>query len=452
MNLPEKFIAASKELLQEDFPKFLQALEMPAPISIRVNDKLPLKPSEEKVSWCNEGYYLSERPLFTADPLFHAGAYYVQEASSMFLQEILHQLVPKNSKILDLCAAPGGKSTLISQFVNNEGLLVCNETVRSRAYILAENMIKWGNDAVVVTSNQPEDFERLPSFFDVVVVDAPCSGEGMFRKDAGAIDEWSENNVKMCASRQKTILEQVWKTLKPDGILIYSTCTYNREEDEKNVEWIELELGAEFLPVNIEKYPEITSFGKGYRFFPHQVKGEGFFIAALRKTSDASVSNQKTVKKKIKGLDAKIPREIENLKNGLKFPEKWKIYQQKNQIFAFDKDKSDWLEAIRTNLNVLTFGIHLAEQKGTDFIPNTGLALSKQINLSNFNRIELDKKTALQYLKKEAIDLPEVEKGFVLLTYQSLPIGWVKNLGNRCNNLYPSEWRIRMNLQNLDLF
>jgi len=451
MNLPKNFIDASKELLQEDFPKFLQALEMPAPISVRVNDKLPLKPSEEKVPWCNEGYYLSERPLFTADPLFHAGAYYVQEASSMFLQEILHQLVPENSKILDLCAAPGGKSTLISQFVNNEGLLVCNETVRSRANILAENMMKWGNDAVVVTSNQPEDFQRLPSFFDVVVVDAPCSGEGMFRKDAGAVNEWSVNNVQMCASRQKKILADVWSALKSDGIMIYSTCTFNREEDEKNVAWIEHELEAEFLPVNIDKFPEIMNLGKGYRFFPHQVKGEGFFIAALRKTSDASVSNQKTVKKKIKGLDAKIPREIENLKNGLKFPDKWKIYQQYNQIFAFDKDKSDWLEAIRTNLNVLTFGIHLAEQKGTDFIPSTGLALSKQINLSNFNRIELDKKTALQYLKKETIDLPKAEKGFVLLTYQSLPIGWVKNLGNRSNNLYPSEWRIRMNLQNLDL-
>ena len=447
MNLPEAFINRTKNILQKDFDDFLSSLESVSPTSVRVNNKIELIPSDEKVKWCADGYYLAERPLFTADPFLHAGAYYVQEASSMFLQQVLSQLVSKESTVLDLSAAPGGKSTLISQFINEKGLLVSNDIVRSRAYILAENLTKWGNDAFIVTNNEPKDFQKVSGFFDVIVVDAPCSGEGMFRKDPNSVNEWSEQNVMMCAARQKDILSDVWDALKTDGILIYSTCTYNREENEENVAWIESELGAEFIHLNISEFPEITATEKGYRFFPHKTKGEGFFIAALKKKSE--IRSQKSENKKLNKnslKNQKLFKEIEDLKNFLLNSEKWKIYSENNLISGFDKEKSEKLDIVKNKLRVLHFGIALAEQKGKDFIPQIGLALSKQLNKNKFNIVDVDYKTAIAYLKTEAIFLPDAPKGFILLTYKNLPIGWVKNIGNRCNNLYPNEWRIRMNL------
>ncbi|MGC3978816.1 MAG: rRNA cytosine-C5-methyltransferase [Paludibacteraceae bacterium] len=444
MNLPQPFIIRTKKILREDFESFLDSLHTASPTSVRVNNKIELKPSDENVSWCNEGFYLRERPLFTADPLLHTGAYYVQEASSMFLQQALSQLINKASTVLDLCAAPGGKSTLISQFINEKGLLISNEIVRSRAYILAENLIKWGNDAVVVTNNEPRDFQRLSGFFDVVVVDAPCSGEGMFRKDTASINEWSEQNVAMCAARQKDVLYDVWDSLKTNGILIYSTCTYNLEENEENIRWIENELGAQFAPLSTNDFPEITVTEKGYRFFPHKTKGEGFFIAALRKTAEND-ELQHTGKVR-KTENVKKAKEVEQLKHWLHIPERWKIYQENNVISAFDKEKAEKFDFIKNKLNILHAGITLAEQKGKDFIPHQGLALSKQLNTRAFCNAEVDYKTAINYLKKEAIVLPDEPLGFLLLTYKNVPLGWVKNVGNRCNNLYPNEWRIRMKL------
>ena len=258
-----------------------KALETKPPTSVRVNDKIAYQPSSENVAWCKSGYYLDERPLFTADPLFHAGVYYVQEASSMFLEQAVKQYFPMADTVLDLCAAPGGKSTLLSQTLAESSLLVSNEIIRSRAYILAENLIKWGNPNVVVTNNEPKDFAILGGFFDAIVIDAPCSGEGMFRKDAGAVEEWSEYNVTLCAARQTEIVSSVWDALKTDGILVYSTCTFNREENEENVQWICNELGAEVLSIDLQGNSDITKSDFGYRFYPHKTKGEGFFISVL---------------------------------------------------------------------------------------------------------------------------------------------------------------------------
>ena len=442
MNLPEPFVKRTQDLLKEEFHAFLDALDYPSPVSVRVNDKMEYSPSDDTVKWCDAGYYLAERPIFTLDPLLHAGVYYVQEASSMFLQQALHQFVAPDSVVLDLCAAPGGKSTLISQYLNTGGMLISNEIIHSRAYILAENLIKWGNDTVVVSNNEPKDFQRLPSFFDAVVVDAPCSGEGMFRKDAGAVNEWSEPNVMMCARRQREILTDVWDTLKKDGILIYSTCTYNKEENEENVSWMENELGAELLRLNTEAFPEITVSDKGYRFFPHKTRGEGFFLSVLRKTSDAPSLR---IKKQDKRQQKSEFNETE-LKNKLIEPENWKIYTDNTMISAFRTKFSDKVELLKSNLHIMHYGITLCEIKGRDLIPHTSLALSKSINLENIQQAELELRDALIYLKKEAINLPEAEKGFVLLKYRNIPIGWVKNLGNRCNNLYPNEWRIRMKI------
>ena len=442
MNLPEPFVSRTQELLKEELPAFLDALDYPSPVSVRVNDKMEYLPSDDTVKWCDAGYYLAERPVFTLDPLLHAGVYYVQEASSMFLQQALNRFVAPQSVVLDLCAAPGGKSTLISQYLSTHGMLVSNEIIRSRAYILAENLIKWGNDTVVVSNNEPKDFQRLPSFFDAVVVDAPCSGEGMFRKDAGAVGEWSEENVMMCARRQRQILTDVWDTLKKDGILIYSTCTYNREENEENVSWMETKLGAELLRLNTDAFPEITVSDKGYRFFPHKTRGEGFFLSVLRKTSDAPSLR---IKKQDKRQQKSEFNETE-LKNRLIEPENWKIHTDNNMISAFRTKFSDKVELLKSNLHIMHYGITLYEIKGRDLIPHTSLALSKSIQLENVLQAEVELRDALLFLKKETISLSETEKGFVLIKYRNIPLGWVKNLGNRCNNLYPNEWRIRMKI------
>ena len=237
------------------------------------------------VKWCEQGRYLSERPKFTYDPLFHAGAYYVQEASSMFVWQALSQLVEQDALVLDLCAAPGGKSTAIAQYLSENGFLVSNEYVPQRAHVLVENITKWGAPNCVVTNNAPRHFEKLKTRFDAILVDAPCSGEGMFRKDERAREEWSPANVDMCVERQREILESAWKVLKPGGVLIYSTCTFNSHENEEQVQWLIDEMEAEYLPLKIEDDWMITETERGYRFLPHKTRGETYLPGVPVKTS-----------------------------------------------------------------------------------------------------------------------------------------------------------------------
>ena len=440
MKLPEAFEYRTMTILGDEFPEFLDALNDNIPTSVRVNNKIEYEPSDKKVSWCKSGYYLDERPLFTADPLFHAGVYYVQEASSMFLEQVVRQHFPTAETVLDLCAAPGGKSTLLSQTLSQNSLLVSNEIVRSRAYILAENLIKWGNPNVVVSNNEPKDFARLSGYFDAVLIDAPCSGEGMFRKDAGAIEEWSEYNVKSCVERQRNIVSSVWDGLKEDGILVYSTCTFNREENEENVQWICKELGAEVLSVDLHGNNEITKSECGYRFYPHKTKGEGFFISVLRKTS---VPNNLFKHKKADRYEEK-PFVVDALE--LIQSEFWFITKENNYIKAYDKNRLIDFRLLNKYLKCMYSGVLLGEMKGNDFIPSANIALSKILNKSSVNSVELDYESAISFLRKDSILLSESKRGYVLVCYKGLGLGWVKNLGNRCNNLYPHEWRIRMKL------
>lgn len=443
MILPEAFITQMQSLLKDEYEAFKNALESTPPTSIRVNDKMVYQPSNEKVAWCEPGYYLAERPLFTADPLFHAGAYYVQEASSMFLKQAISQHFPKAHSVLDLCAAPGGKSTLLSQELPESSLLVSNEIIRSRAYILVENLIKWGNPNVIVTNNEPKDFALLPGFFDAVVIDAPCSGEGMFRKDPDAIQHWSEYNVKLCAERQRDILRSVWDTLKTDGILVYSTCTYNRAENEENIQWICKELGADLLTIDLVDNKNITPTDFGYRFYPHKTKGEGFFLSVLQKTSE-SPSNTKHKKFDKKGI--KIVTKENNNSLNLLTPEKWTVLFENNTYNAYDNDRlSDYL-IINQHLKCMHSGMVLGEMKGRDFIPSSSMAFSKKLNKDSLNVVEVDYRSAIDFLKKDAIYLPDAQRGYLLICYKGLGLGWVKNMGNRCNNLYPQEWRIRMKI------
>ncbi|NDV94859.1 rRNA cytosine-C5-methyltransferase [Dysgonomonas sp. 521] len=443
MNLPTDFITRTKLLLGGEWEAFAEALESASPVSIRINDSKEGKLSYPKVPWSDSGYYLAQRPQFTFDPLFHAGCYYVQEASSMFIEQAFRQYADGDVRVLDLCAAPGGKSTLIVGLMNGNSLLVSNEVIRSRANILSENITKWGKPNTVVTNNDPSRIGKLHGYFDFILVDAPCSGEGMFRKDEGAIQEWSVDNVRLCKERQQRILADIWPALKTDGLLLYSTCTYNTEENEENVQWICEELGAEALPIETKAEwgisPSFREDIPAYRFFPHKTKGEGFFCALLRKTNTEEVSHKR---KKDKGRMSK------NI-----IPVECKMYVKDNELFTFCPKNDVWfafpirlyddLSLIKSQLNVISEGICLGEVKGKDFIPNQSLALSTGLNTEAFTTCEIDWKMAVAYLRKEPLFLEGQPKGYILLTYRRMPVGFVKNIGNRANNLYPQEWRIR---------
>lgn len=458
MALPSDFISRTRALLGEEYDCFSSALQADVPVSIRINqDKGTLPPSKGvSVSWCESGYYLPERLSFTFDPLFHAGAYYVQEASSMFLEQAIKTYVKKPIRCLDLCAAPGGKSTHLASLLPEGSLLVSNEVIRSRSYVLAENIAKWGKPETVVLNNDPEEIgTTLTHLFDVIVTDVPCSGEGMFRKDTDSTGEWSVDNVKLCASRQRRIIHDIWNALKPGGILIYSTCTYNLEENEENIQYIINELGADPLTIPTETNWQITGPFKYenpvYHFFPHKTKGEGFFLAALRK-ADGEIEEIrfKTKGKKERGKarttsskdQFKITKEQNQfIREADKFVFEWK----ENHLQAYPKAHADIISTLFHNkLRVLSAGLCLGEVKGKDLIPSQELALSTALNANAFPSIELSWEDAIKYFKKEALVLPEnTAKGYVLLRYKGLSLGFVKNLGNRANNLYPQEWRIR---------
>jgi NOL1/NOP2/sun family putative RNA methylase len=444
---PRAFIKREQSHLGRHWNEFIQAHLQPSPVSIRLNpDKTTGEIHGVPIPWTKYGVYLDERPSFTLDPTFHAGKYYVQEASSMFLEQAFTQLTNPNHAItvLDLCAAPGGKSTHLLSLMNQESLLVTNEVIQSRASILSENIQKWGHCNVVVTNNDPKDFQRLPGFFDVIVVDAPCSGEGLFRKDLHAVKEWSEDSVALCSKRQRRILNDVWPSLKTGGILIYSTCTYNTLENEENIAWLKQEYEIESLPLKIyddwgiDKVEDNSIFG--YRFFPHRVKGEGFFLSALRKKNhqvEIRVNTKNTFSEPSKKIKDQLSEWILN-------PDQ-KTFINRNERFQFfPKNKAQEIEFLAKNLRVVIAGTYIATAKHDKLIPEHGLVLSLDLNRNFFNQIAVEKEEALQYLRKDSLHFSSARKGFALVTFQDMPLGWVNVLDNRLNNLYPSEWRIRI--------
>ena len=383
MQLPADFIRQTRLVMGEErLNRFLEALDEESPTSIRMNPSKGSLTVGESVPWCPEGYYLEGRPQFTFDPLFHAGCYYVQEAASMFVSHILRQFVKEPVTMLDLCAAPGGKSTAARTVLPEGSLLVSNEPIATRAQILLENITKWGWKDCIVTNNYPRDYRKAKTCFDVILCDVPCSGEGMFRKDPGAISEWSLQNVEKCWRLQREIVADAWECLVPGGLLIYSTCTYNIKENEENVRWILEEYDAEMLEVPTDPSWGITgSLLEGfsapvYRFIPGFTKSEGLFICALRKrgvkNKDCEVRN--------------IMQKIERLK----------------------------VISLPTPLSTHT------------------------------ERVDLPYSEALKYLRGEAIVLPpNTPRGLVTVTYKGVALGSAKNIGNRANNLYPKPWRIK---------
>lgn len=452
-NLPSAFTQRMHRLLEKETDKFLNALQAPAPVSVRFNTA-KLKPAmvqspawevKRPVSWCPEGFYLDKRPLFTLDPYFHGGGYYVQEASSMFLSYVLKQVLTGEAvRALDLCAAPGGKSTLLASQLPGGSLLVSNEVIRSRAVVLKENLIKWGREHIVITQNDPVDFQKLKEAFDLILVDAPCSGEGMFRKDRGAIEEWSETNLRLCSERQKRIVRDIWDSLKPGGYLIYSTCTYNPEENEKIVEWIQQKWGAESIKIE-HPFPEITAAATslyGYRFYPQRVEGEGYFLSVLRKNE---TSGGRTLKTKKTPLSSRIrlPEELAAL---LPDAATLAIRNEDSRILILPALQDDFVRSLEQALRVIYKGCEVAElihQKVKRLHP---LALYARLKVSNCLQDEVDLETALRFLKKEDIPVSAKAGEWVLITYGGMGLGWGKSVGNRLNNYYPKEWRIRMEL------
>ena len=444
IQLSDSFITRTRALLGDDSPAFEAALQADPPVSIRLHaQKATETLLEAPVPWSSRGYYLPERLTFTFDPLFHAGVYYVQEASSMFLEQAVRQYVDEPAVCLDLCAAPGGKSTLLLDTLPEGSLLVSNEVIRSRAGILAGNLARWGNPNVVVTSSDPEKFGALSEQFDVIVTDVPCSGEGMFRKDPASIGEWSESNVKLCAARQRRIIESVADALKPGGLLIYSTCTYNIEEDEENIRYICELLDGEVLPLSTQSEWSITGALKYddpvYRFLPHRTRGEGFFLAVICKGENSKTKKIKQKERQQRDtLNKKLPKEW------LLNPDQYYWTTENNRISAYPMQHSELIRALKQQLNILIAGIEIGEIKGKDLIPSPTLPFSTAFNPTAFPTYELTLGEALQYLRRDPILLPNTSpKGYQAVTYKGHPLGLLKNLGNRTNNLYPQAWKIR---------
>ena len=436
--------------LSDDYNRYLAALEQPAPTSIRLN---PNKLTDtykkcETVGWEPQGRYLAERPVFTLDPLLHAGAYYVQEASSMFAGYALRQIIgdETNIRILDLCAAPGGKSTHYASLIGDKGLLVCNEVISNRVPILSENLTKWGCPNAVVTNNDPSDFGRLGGFFDVVAVDAPCSGEGMFRRDSVAVSEWSVANTRICAQRQQRIVADVWDALKPGGYLIYSTCTFCPDEDENLMSWIANEFGAENIAIDIKPEWNITPIEKdgcvGYRFIQHRTRGEGFFCCVFRK-NDGSSASAKKLKNKVTPVSKKLIPRLQEMTVGIDF----EYYLKNETAIAVPQTIASDVLTIADALTVRKMGTAVAHIFGDKLAPEHDLALSWALNRQAFNAVELPLPDALRYLHRDNVFVADAAVGFNLVTYNNLPLGWIKNIGNRWNNLYPQNWKIRMSVE-----
>lgn len=444
---PQAFIKREQGHLGAQWNDFEKAHQLAPPVSIRLNPQKAHQPNEGyPIPWTTHGRYLEQRPSFTLDPSLHGGKYYVQEASSMFLEQAFRQHVPQNESllVLDLCSAPGGKSTHLLSMMSDQSLLVSNEIIQSRAAIVSENIKKWGHSNVVVTNNDPKDFEQLEGFFDMIVVDAPCSGEGLFRKDPSAREEWSEDAVALCCKRQRRILKDVWPALKAGGILVYSTCTYNAEENEGNLKWLKQEYPLEYLPIEIDPDWGIqkveTESVIGYRCFPHQVKGEGFFLSAIRKLDG---HRQKNFRSK-----AKLQLPPKNISGALRDwvlkPEEKSFLLHSDRVQFFPAERIQEIQTIVNNLRVIFAGTSMVTIKHDKLIPDHALGLSIDLNREFFNTISLDQNSALQYLRKEGLPFSSDKKGFALVTFENLGLGWVNVLDNRINNLYPSDWRIRI--------
>lgn len=438
--LPPDFLPLMQELLSEEYPAFLDSFTKDAQTAVRLHPQKGegLFVEGTSVPWNHYGKILKERPSFTYDPLFHAGCYYVQDASSQFLSHLLSQLDPKKEArtILDLCAAPGGKSTALLDYYGKDALIVSNEVVKNRSRILEENITKWGTASSIITSLDPHFLgERAENFFDLIVVDAPCSGEGLFRKDKEARSEWSSAHMHFCAERQKRILRDIWPALKADGVLIYSTCTFNTEENEDILVWMQTELDARGLSFSApEEWNISLSAARAAtcaRFLPHRVEGEGLTIGAVRKRySEKSLPEKK-----------KSPLSFAEVQDPwLTVP--MSVASFGERILALHTPLVPFVQDFLSRSPVLRVGLPIAEKKRVLRLPPHDLALSPLLAQDAFPRVEVSLEDALVYLRKQPLTLPLAPDGLFLVCYNHHPLGFAKNVSHGINNLYPVNWRI----------
>lgn len=450
-NIPQEFISTLEQYGSSTLDGLVESLALPPAVSVRCNTlKAVVRPTGcRPVAWCGNGFYLDHRQQFTFDPAMHQGLYYVQDASSMIISHIVKELTREASKpltYLDACAAPGGKTTAAIDSLPSGSLVIANEYNSTRAAVLRENVIKWGYPACIVTRGDTARISRLENFFDIIATDVPCSGEGMFRKEPDAVAQWSRRLVSECAARQREIIDNVWSALKPGGYLIYSTCTFNRDENEEMVQYICDRYGAVSIGL---PFPEdwhiaggISTGHRCYRFLPHMVEGEGLFVSVMRKP-DGNGMPSKVKKNRNAARPVKIPGQI--LKTACQWiadAEKYDFTVNGDNITAFPKMHSQAKDIIDACLDVIHEGVTVATIKGKDLIPSQSLLLSTALDTDAFPCHEVDYPTAIAYLRREAITLDDAPRGYVIVTYGNRPLGFVKNLGNRANNLYPQEWRI----------
>ena len=504
--LPDAFVRRIREQFPEEHAAFTSALDQSPRPSIRLNphkwERIRHRPDPpgEPVPWSLNGRFLSERPSFTLDPLFHAGSYYVQEASSMFLEWVLAGPQRPQKTILDACAAPGGKTTLLAALFP-DALVVANEVIRSRIPPLLENSIKWGTGNIVVTQNDPDRFSRLPGFFDLILTDAPCSGEGLFRKDPPARSEWTPENARHCSLRQRSILTGLWPALRPGGLLIYTTCTFNPEENERNVAWLLEQTGGECVRLDAGPIQEVTHGPvTGYAFYPHRTKGEGFFLSVIRKPGDMTRLAGENISDESFGSVSHLPYDAlgpesrhkpdpgrrsghSRGKKGsgsslhgrspsgrspsgrshsggpeltapdpstLSQTDDWftgdpfEWYQIGERLFRIQSAHLSLLKQLMPALSVRYAGTEAGRVLRSEVIPAPAAAFDIRLNTDAFPVIDVSTDDALRYLRRENLPVPEkAPGGWHLVSCEGLPLGWTKNVGKRMNNYYPSEWRIR---------
>ncbi len=521
--LPADFVASLDAILPLGERKLLvEALTMSAPpTSIRLNPyKIASPPPGEPVPWCRYGRYLPERPLFTLDPSFHAGAYYVQEASSMFLEHIVRELLgdpapatpanqasqaaqtasrphtnpgtpaapltrnlPAGLRILDLCASPGGKTTLLSTLAGLDGLVVANEPVRGRVGALIDNVRAWGLGNTLVTTTDPSAFGAVPHFFDLLVVDAPCSGEGMLRKDPEAAAQWSLANVTLCAGRQKRILAEAWDALKPGGILVYSTCTFNPAENEEIAAWLHENYHCQGVDIPLDPaWGVVRTETQGiptFHFYPHKAKGEGFTVTVLQKAegkskhtkiafstparSERSMHSGKFAsdspayggrpsqpgKSASRSPFSPISRkEVDALRSWVDQPDEMRFECINRTFYGYYSRMAPDVKFLSERLPAVYSGVAMGELFNYKLRPDHALALFSGLERdparSLFSVAELTEQQVLQYLRMETLDPALFSEGINLVACNDLPLGWIKRIGHRTNTLLPQALRIRM--------
>lgn len=448
LSLPQGFAEEMRALGGIDAEALFRALESAPETGVRLNSRKLSSvsfPGAEPVNWCPVGLHLPERPVFTLMPQLHAGAFYVQDPSSMIHREIVSRLVSGPSVLVDFCASPGGKTTAAIDALPDGSVVIANEFEPSRVGALKENIVKWGCPHVAVTNSSTAAFRSLAGCVDIALVDAPCSGEGMMRKDVDARRQWTDGLVARCAALQREIVADAVESLKPGGCLIYSTCTFNRTENEDMLDFMADEFGLESVDLRFPAEWGILpglSDRSACRFMPHATRGEGLFVAVMRKPD---------------GLPAREPRRQKpvRLKTAvpgtdlLERPGDFEFSLQGNVVKAVKPQLSSLLSMLPKRTKTVACGVEIGEQKGRDFIPSAALALSTAYRRGAFPEVELAEDEVLAYLRRDVLTLPsDAPRGICLVCYDGLPLGWVKNLGNRANNLYPQAWKIRMNVQN----